>query len=475
MSNKILAIEKVVSILKTENAALKVENAILKSENATLKIENIELKDKLGLNSTNSSFPPSKDLYKVKDKERPKSTRKIGAQPGHKGTNRKLHNPDEIIHCYTPDFCECGGKIVVAKQPEVQQKIEIPPIKPHYTNYILHKGKCRCCNKRYSGVLPKGVNQDMLGNNAKTIITTLTGFFKNSKSEVQKILRDIFNLDLSIGTVSNTEKRVSEKCKATYEGYCADLKSSTYLHCDETGANKMGNKYWAWSFSSSSISVLKLESSRGKKVLKKMLENFKGTIISDRYAAYNFFEENQRQICWSHLIRDFKRFECSSNEDLKKIGRHLLAASSFIFKKFNHFKKDVIEATKDPPKQKEKVISLLYNRLIKALNPIRRFIRSRLEKVLSLNEAVIGAVRVAKKLLACEKMMWKFLQNIFVIEPTNNFAERQIRNFVIYRKNSFFVWSDRGEEFVERMHSIFMTSNLRKENPFQNLHKIIGG
>lgn len=58
-----------------------------------LEKENSELRDKLGLNSTNSSLPPSKDLYKIKDKTKPKSIRKIGAQPGHTGTNRKLNKP----------------------------------------------------------------------------------------------------------------------------------------------------------------------------------------------------------------------------------------------------------------------------------------------------------------------------------------------------------------------------------------------
>lgn len=441
-----------------------------------LKKENSELKEKLGLNSSNSSLPPSKDLYKIKDKDRPKSTRKIGAQPGHKGTNRKLHDPDEIVHCHTPDSCECGGRITMARRPEVQQKVEIPIIKPHYTNYIIHKGRCKSCNKKYSGKLPKGVNQDMLGDNAKTIITSLTGFFKNSKSEVKDILKNIFNLDLSTGTVSNTEKRVSEKCKETYENYVYELQKANYLQSDETSANIKGKKHWAWSFSNKDISVIKIENSRGKKVLAKMLSDFKGLLISDRFAAYTYFEKNRRQICWAHLTRDFRRFQCSSDPFLKKNGNMLVKAASFVFKIYNDFKLAMFEALKGPPKNIEKVTTALYCRLLKTITNVRNFIRSQLEKILEL-KGVVKATRVAKNILACEQMMWKFLHkdNILIIEPTNNFAERQIRNFVIYRKTSFFVWSTRGAEFVERLYSIFMTSKLRNENPFSNLQKIIGG
>ena len=145
-----------------------------------------------------------------------------------------------------------------------------------------------------------------------------------------------------------------------------------------------------------------------------------------------------------------------------------------LFKIIRNFKESVLEITKEPPEKIQEAISYFYSRLLKRADVVRSFIRNQLTKVLSL-EGVIRAVRVSQKILACEKMMWKFIDNIFIIEPTNNFAERQIRNFVIYRKNSFFVWSDRGLEFIERIHSIFMTSNLRNENPFENLRKIIGG
>ncbi len=44
---------------------------------------------------------------------------------------------------------------------------------------------------------------------------------------------------------------------------------------------------------------------------------------------------------------------------------------------------------------------------------------------------------MAAKMLRSEDMMWKFLRKPEVIETTNNLAERQIRRYVIYRKNSF--------------------------------------
>jgi hypothetical protein len=43
-------------------------------------------------------------------------------------------------------------------------------------------------------------------------------------------------------------------------------------------------------------------------------------IISDRYGAYNYINEENRQICCSHLARDFERFAHSWHIEVKNIG-----------------------------------------------------------------------------------------------------------------------------------------------------------
>ena len=101
--------------LESEIANLKSQIIILEIENKSLKIENTKLKDKLGLNSTNSSLPPSRDLYKIKNQSRPKSNRKPGGQPGHKGNFRKLLEPHHIVECKLSDKCpQCAGHIIVS-------------------------------------------------------------------------------------------------------------------------------------------------------------------------------------------------------------------------------------------------------------------------------------------------------------------------------------------------------------------------
>ena len=82
------------------------------------------------------------------------------------------------------------------------------------------------------------------------------------------------------------------------------------------------------------------------------------------------------------------------------------------------------------------------------------------------------AHRVGQNLLKSFDVMWRFIDHP-KLEPTNNLAERQIRKYVVYRKKSLFTWSDRGNEFVERILSLFLTCRLQKQNSFLKLSQLI--
>ena len=82
----------------------------LVQENATLKKENASLKERLGLNSTNSSLPPSKDWKKNKKVEEAKPHKPSGGKLGHQGHFRTLldvSEVDQIQPVRLPENCQC--------------------------------------------------------------------------------------------------------------------------------------------------------------------------------------------------------------------------------------------------------------------------------------------------------------------------------------------------------------------------------
>ena len=101
-----------VANLRAENNLLREENALLKLENKTLKEKLSDLENRLKLDSTNSSKPPSSDGLKKKTvipNLREKSQKPKGGQPGHKGNTLKRSQDVNETIVHTVDCCQhCG-------------------------------------------------------------------------------------------------------------------------------------------------------------------------------------------------------------------------------------------------------------------------------------------------------------------------------------------------------------------------------
>jgi transposase len=431
---------------------LRSENALLKAKVVTLEAENIKLKDQLSGNSKNTNLPSSKDVFRLK-REKKKSGRKPGGQPGHKGSFRAPMVADEIIKVDAPSVCSCGSEMGLMLEVVKHQKVDIPEIKPYVTEYHLHRRYCKKCKKKVSAELPVGVGGDTFGPRLKATIAALSGFYKSSKREVLGILNQMYNLPISLGSISNSEARVSQKCQSSYENLKVEFEKGLVKHIDETGHYNKDKLGWCWLFATSSVAYIKLADSRGMRVLAANIDaNTVGTIVTDRYPSYNYFPKDKRQVCWAHIARDFEKFAASSDNDTKMLGIKLTNITKSLFNLEKAMQTGSIKMNEFKEKAKK-----LRRKMLRYLKMIENISKS------------IGAVRVARNVIKSDKMLWKFLEDPWNIPLTNNHAERAIRHYVVYRKNSYFTWSDRGDRFIERIISLYLTWKLQKQNPYQNL------
>ena len=126
-----------------------------------LEIENRDLKERLNINSLNSSLSPSRDAKKKKQNHRKPSGKQSGGQPGHKGHYRELKSSEEVDvvqECKLPKSCLCGGEIRVSSEFVAHQVYELPVLKLKITEYRLQKGDCECCKRKQIASLPEGVS-----------------------------------------------------------------------------------------------------------------------------------------------------------------------------------------------------------------------------------------------------------------------------------------------------------------------------
>jgi transposase len=435
--------------LSKEYSNLQLQHNEVCNELTALKQKITALEDKLGLNSSNSGLPTSKEIYKIERRQRPTSDKNPGGQPGHKYNGYKMKKADIKIELIPEQgVCKCGGELILSESYKLHQKVEILPIIPIVTEYKLRQKICGKCSRK-SKARPE--NYKILGRNAESIIASLGGFFNNSKREIQEILSKIFNLDISLGLISSSEGRVSAKMESKYENLKEMALDSGYLHIDETSSNNKGKRHWCWMAGNKEVTVFKLANSRSKKALSSFLPEYEGMVISDRYGVYNTYERENRQICLAHLRRDFKRFAHSGDKNLAIIGAELVKEIDEVFVNHKEYKAGRIKN----------------HQYRMRANELKQQMLATLNKTYSVNNAK-QAQRVASNIIKSFDMMWRFVDDD-EIEPTNNFAERQIKHYVKYRKNSFFTWSDRGDRFLERAKSIYATAKLQNLNPFQEI------
>ena len=439
--------------LQAENLALKAEIIALKETVVRLfeRIDNLEAQ--LRQNSNNSSKPPSSDplhlaAKKLDDKIR--SRKKPGGQPGH-GKHKQKILPTKDIRQVIPDHCkECQAPLV-GKDPEpsLHQNIEIPQIQPEVTHFLLHQLTCSRCGAVTRGQVPAG-NQSSYGPRLEALVSHLTGFYRFSKRKIVGLLDEVLGIPISLGMVCKLQARTTRALEAGMAEIDGRIMNSAEpKNVDETGQRVCGELKYVWVASSPSAVKFQI-GSRTKESFIKLVGQPLGVITSDRFSAYHHLGPDHRQFCWSHLKRDFQGATDQKNE-ASATAKELIR----IAKKMHQSWKSVRDGTRSR-------LAFVKN----SLGRIQFQFRKALEQGAQFGKRKLATL--SRFLLSHWDALWKFA---FVegVEPTNNEAERQLRELVIYRKISLCIQSAVGQRFVESIFSMIATCKLHKVKPLEYL------
>jgi transposase len=412
-----------------------------------MKIERLEAK--LRQNSSSSHRPPSSDPPWSRPSGKAPSGRPRGGQPGHEKSERKLLPPDEVdeLHCCKPSACDgCGAPLTGCDPDPVRHQVtEIPPIRPVVTEWQLHALQCESCGVSTRARLPGGVPLGAFGPRVQALAVLLTGAYRISRRNVCQVMSDCFGVDMSLGALSKLEGKTAEALEEPFEGALDAMRKQPVVHPDETSWREAGKKSWMWTVASKAATVFLIRPSRGSDVAKELLgEEFAGTTVSDRWSGYNWLDIHRRQVCWAHLIRDFRKIAESSG-DARVIGESLEGCAGELFEYWHRVRDG----------------TLARSTFARHASRIRKNVRRLLEQGASLSSW--RAPGLCRGILALEPAMWTFVRKDGV-EPTNNVAERAIRPAVIWRKTSLGTQSGRGSRFVERMLTCVATLRQQGRN-----------
>lgn len=422
--------------LETENAALKHRVKILEK-----RLE--ELERRLGMNSQNSSKPPSSDPpgpVAVLRRRR----KKRGARNGHRPHLKSLL-PSELVQQHIhlkPDRCPCGCTHLEAtdQQPVRHQVVDIPPIKPEVIEYVQPIFRCQDCGALIYCPLPDAVKRQHFGPGVLSIVGILTGYIHTSKRKALAMINEVFSIPMSLGGLSHCEAQLAEALKQPYHEATDYVRAQQTAHADETGWPR-GNrlKGWLWVLCCTSAAVFRVQAGRGQAAAQKLLGAFAAILHCDRWSGYNCFA-GQRQLCWAHLKRDFKALS-EAKGPMGRIGRELFSLAQHIL----YLRKRVRNGT------------LLWQTFQRRMEPRIQRVETLLEKGADSGEPLAGQCR---RIFNQRHFLWTFVYDARV-EPTNNLAERTIRQAVLWRKGSFGTQSERGARYVERILTACTTCRLQ--------------
>ena len=410
-----------------------------------------ELEAKLNKNSGNSSMPPSSDKPWNKPKRKPKKKgkRKRGGQKGHEGHQRALLPLEEIrnVEDLHPEQCNnCGGTHLIndGTEPHRHQVTDLPPIEPFTDEWRQHASTCLDCGETTRAELPPGVPRGNFGPGILALVALLTSVYRVSKRGVQELLSDVFSVVMSLGAVIRCERVASEAVAEPVDEAHQYVQDATLAHADETSWKERGQKLWLWVLAVPLVSVFLILPGRGSRYAKHLLGRFQGTLVSDRYKAYLFYPMGHRQICWSHLIRDFRGLYDNGGVDGDLAGELLL-----LTKQMFCWWHRVCDG---------KMARSTFRR---KMGPLKREVEDLLEWGSNSGEQS----GVFEDLLKHRDALWTFVR-VEGVEPTNNHAEQQVRHPVLLRRMSHGTQSIAGSQFVSRM--LTVVSTLRKQR--RNVH-----
>jgi transposase len=410
-----------------------------------------QLREQVRQDSRTSSRPPSSDPPQALGK-RPRSGptgRRPGGQPGHEGQTRALVPVEavDVVIPVKPAWCQRCQHLLDGEDPEPQrhQVTDIPPSKPVVTEYQLHRLVCPVCGEATQAAVPVGGPTGHFGPRAQAIASLCTGAYHLSKRATQAIMADLFNLPISLGTITNLEQATMQALAEPVAEARAYVQEQPAAYLDETGWREGRARAWLWAAVTTGVAVFVVRLSRSAKVAQELLgERFWGLLVTDRWSAYQWYPTSWRQVCWAHLRRDIEAM-IERGGHSKEIGEALRAQVHQMF----HYWHRVRDGT------------LLHSSFRVYMRPIRREI----ERLLAAGQTcgIPKTEGVCREILKLRDALWTFVRHEG-LEPTNNAAERAIRPGVLWRKGSFGTQSAEGSRFVEVMMTVVTTLKQQHRN-----------
>ncbi|ANB01990.1 transposase [Ectothiorhodospira sp. BSL-9] len=432
----------------------------------TLSARLAELEKKVEKNSRNSSKPPSSDgPRKGPAQPRQKGQRSSGGQKGHKGATRQMvDNPDAVEELLPQGRCACGCDLGVlpATMKERRQQIEIPEPRAIYTEFRRMQVVCGC-GRRHLGEFPAGVTPNIsYGPRLKAYAIGLNQGHFVALQRTSQILGDQYGVAPSAGTLQNWILGMADGLEATYQAAGDQIRQAAVAHFDESGLRVQGRLHWLHVAATTDAVYYTAHTKRGHEAMDEagILPHFKGVAVHDHWAPYWRYKDCEHVLCNAHHLRELNY----SDELTGHLWPRLLRES-------------LLQANDAVAQAKAKGLTTLPS------DQVDSFLKAYDEQVaegLAAKPVKVPddgsrrrikqhpATNLLVRLRDFRESIWRFLTD-WRIPFTNNLAERMVRPIKVKLKVIGGFRAMGGTRAFCIIRSVWETSKLRGQNPFEVL------
>ncbi len=421
------------------------------------------LANRLNLNSTNSSKPPSSDPNRQK-RLRKKSGKKAGGQKGHVGTTlEKVDHPDRVKKI----------KIDRRKLPpgEYQQvgfetrqvfDIDISRVVTEYRAQVLEDKK----GNRFVAPFPDGVTKAaQYGAGIKAHSVYMSQFQLLPYNRIQDYFADQLQIPISEGSIFNFNKEAYRLLGGFENRVQNELAAAKVSHADETGINIGGKRHWLHGFSNNQWTLYHPHEKRGMDAMNDMgvLPRFTGVLCHDHWKPY-FKYDCTHALCNAHHLRELTR---AWEQDGQKWAYEMHNLLETINGKVTDAG-GVLDA-RESQKYRKKYRNLLKKADIECPEPIRpkkKGKRGRIKRSKSRN--------LLERLRDYEDETLRFM-DIDYVPFTNNMGENDIRMTKVQQKISGCFRSMEGAQIFCRVRGYLSTCRKQEVSSSQALSLLFDG
>jgi len=384
---------------------------------------------------------------------------------GHPGWVRpKPDRIDRTVHVPAPRICpHCQSHDLTPMEEETEHFEEDIVIRPQtlVTRYLHGQAFCVRCHRPVVQAGEGELLNAPIGPVAKSVAIYLRYRIGISYRKTTELFRELFGLEFVPASALGFDRKGVARGEPIYEDLREKIRASDVVHGDETSWRSDGVGHHVWFAGNQRLAFFHINRHRSAEVAKNIFgENFAGTLVRDRYAAYNGIGVDW-QICIAHILTKAKEIitehaplpQAEKDAGVGPFCNRLIDLGSQLCNVGKKLKSGDI-----PWKDAAKI----EKRSITELNTICKQ-TLRFKPAETLRSYLVGPE---------QKFLFTFLRHPGV-PPTNNLAEQALRFLVIFRKICFGTRSESGLKTHSILPSLVQTARRQGIHPREFLQTLL--